>query len=187
MFSDRIYLPMQQVSLRDHFYPLAIATLAEPHFLDGTSRNHTFWTTSLPNIFLVQTNITHLVSSKDPEGVDDLLSGVRIHILTSHEVKEGIELDKASGVGVNDGYDTLEVNLTLAVLANGVAQGDQAWLELIRCQPTAPVETDGSLFKGIICFGRYGVLLNPPNSARLQTTLMFQQKNLFRSSIWRAI
>lgn len=85
---------------------------------------------------------THLVTSEDPEGVDDLLSSVRVHVLTGHEVEEGIELDEAGGVGVNDGYDALEVNLTLAVLTNGVTQGDQARLELIRCQPTAPDGAD---------------------------------------------
>lgn len=81
---------------------------------------------------------THLVPSQDPEGVNDLFCRVGVHILPRHEVQEGVELDVAGGVGIHDAADALEVNLALPVLADGVAQRDEARLELIRSQPSAP-------------------------------------------------
>ena len=36
--------------------------------------------------------------------------------LPGHEIKEAVKLDVAGGVGVNNGQDSLEVDLTLLVL-----------------------------------------------------------------------
>ena len=59
---------------------------------------------------------SHLVCGQDPEGVDDLFGSVDVGGLARHEVEEAVELDVARCVGVHDGQDALEVDLTLAVL-----------------------------------------------------------------------
>ena len=81
---------------------------------------------------------THLIASQDPERVDNLLSCVRVDVLASHKVEEGVELYEAGAVGVHDGDDALEVDVALLVLADGVPQGDQAGLELVRVQLAGP-------------------------------------------------
>merc|ERR1719209_1098300 len=79
-----------------------------------------------------------LVRSEDPEGVDDLLGSVHVRRLPGHEVQEAVELDIAGGVRVDDGEDTLEVDLALLVLSDAVAERDQAVLELLWVQPAGP-------------------------------------------------
>ena len=59
-----------------------------------------------------------------------MLGGVHIRGLARHKVQEAVELDKAGRVGVDDGEDALEVDLALLVLPDGVAEGDEAVLEL---------------------------------------------------------
>merc|ERR1719295_311741 len=84
------------------------------------------------------------VGCKDSEGVDDLFRGVDVRGLASHEVKEAVELDVSAGIGVDDGQDTLEVDLALLVLTDAVAQRDQAVLEFLG------VETAGSRFVKVV-------------------------------------
>ena len=81
-----------------------------------------------------------LVRGQDPEAVDDLLGGVHVGGLSGHEVKEAVKLNVAAGVGVDDGENALEVNLALLVLANTVAQRDQAVLELLGVQTARSAE-----------------------------------------------
>jgi hypothetical protein len=66
-----------------------------------------------------------------------LFRGVHIRGLARHKVQEAVELDEAGSVGIHDGEDALEVDLALLVLAHGVAQRDQAVLELLGVQPTS--------------------------------------------------
>ena len=82
-----------------------------------------------------------LVRGQDPEAVDDLLGGVHVGGLARHEVQEAVELHVAAGVGVHNGEDALEVDLSLLVLAHAVAQGYQAVLELLGIQTTGPENT----------------------------------------------
>ena len=77
-----------------------------------------------------------LVGGEDPEGVDDLLGGVHVRGLAGHEVEEAVELNVTAGVGVNDGQNSLEVNLTLLVLSYAVAKRNQTVLEFLRIQAT---------------------------------------------------
>ena len=51
-----------------------------------------------------------------------MFGGVNVCRFAGHEVKEAVELDVATGVGVDDGEDTLEVNLALFVLTNTVSK-----------------------------------------------------------------
>ena len=70
-----------------------------------------------------------------------MLGGVNIRGFAGHEVKEAVELDVATGVGVDDGEDALEVDLALLVLANAVAKRYSAVLELLGIQTTGPENT----------------------------------------------
>ena len=79
-----------------------------------------------------------LVRRQDAEGVDDLLGGVDVGRLASHEVEEAVELNVSTGIGVNNGENALEVNFALLVLANTVAQRDQAVLELLWVETAGP-------------------------------------------------
>ena len=67
-----------------------------------------------------------------------MLCCVYIRGLSGHEIKEAIELHVAGVVGVDDGQDSLEVDFTLLVLAHGVAETDQAGLELVGGQASGP-------------------------------------------------
>ena len=87
-----------------------------------------------------------LVGGQDPEAVDDLLGGVHVGGFSGHEVKEAVKLNVAAGVGVDDGENALEVNLALLVLANTVAQRDQAVLELLGVQTARSAETKKNIF-----------------------------------------
>jgi len=60
-----------------------------------------------------------------------LFGSVNICGLAGHEIEETVKLDIAAGIGVDNRKDTLEVNLSLLVLSNTVAKGDQAVLELL--------------------------------------------------------
>ena len=42
-----------------------------------------------------------------------MLGGVHVGRLSGHEVEEAVELDEAAAVGVDDGQDALEVDLSL--------------------------------------------------------------------------
>lgn len=57
---------------------------------------------------------THLVSSQDLEGGDDLVGCVRVCRFLGHEVDEGLERDGAAVVGVHDAHDAGELGVTLA-------------------------------------------------------------------------
>lgn len=82
---------------------------------------------------------SHLVASEDTEAVDHLFRRVGVGGLARHEVQEGVEVHIARIVRIDDGQDSLEVDVALPVLADGVAQGDEAGLELVRCQFARPV------------------------------------------------
>ena len=66
-----------------------------------------------------------------------MLGGVNVCRFAGHEVKEAVELDVATGVGVHDGEDTLEVDLTLLVLINAVSKGYQTVLKLFGIEATS--------------------------------------------------
>lgn len=68
-----------------------------------------------------------------------MFGSVGIGALAGHEVEEGVEVHVASVVGIDDGEDALEVQITLAILANRVAQRDQARLELLGRQSAGAV------------------------------------------------
>ena len=76
------------------------------------------------------------VSGQNPEGIDNLFCGVHVGGLAGHEVEEAVELNVTAGVGVNDGQNSLEVNLTLLVLSYAVAKRNQTVLEFLRIQAT---------------------------------------------------
>lgn len=57
---------------------------------------------------------THLVSSQDLEGGDDLVGCVRVCRFLGHEVNEGLERDGAAVVGIHDAHDAGELGVTLA-------------------------------------------------------------------------
>lgn len=82
---------------------------------------------------------THLVGCQDSEGVDDLFGSVGVGALAGHEVEEGVEVHIASIVGIDDGQDALEVHVALSVLADRIAQRDEARLELLGRQAAGAV------------------------------------------------
>lgn len=57
--------------------------------------------------------MSYLIAGEDPKGLHHLLGRVGIGRLASHEVKEGVECDKAGAVGVYYCHYSLEVRLTL--------------------------------------------------------------------------
>lgn len=57
---------------------------------------------------------THLVSSQDLEGGDDLVGCVRVCRFLGHEVNEGLKRDGAAVVGIDDAHDAGELGVTLA-------------------------------------------------------------------------
>lgn len=65
---------------------------------------------------------TYLVTSQYAEAVNDLLGSIRICALPCHEVQEGIEVHESGVVWINGGQDPLEVDFSLSVLADRVAQ-----------------------------------------------------------------
>ena len=82
-----------------------------------------------------------------------MLGGVHIRGLARHTVQEAVELDKAGRVGVDDGEDALEVDLALLVLPDGVAEGDEAVLELLGVQSAGSVQkTDAVKVQAIVAF-----------------------------------
>lgn len=56
---------------------------------------------------------TDLIRSQDSEGGDDLLGGVSVGRLSSHEVNEGLEGDRALSVGIHQGHDAGKFGFTL--------------------------------------------------------------------------
>ena len=75
-----------------------------------------------------------LVGGEDPEGVDDLLGCVNVCGLAGHKVEEAVELNVTGGVGVDNGEDALEVDLSLLVLSHTVSKRNQTVLELLGIQ-----------------------------------------------------
>lgn len=63
-----------------------------------------------------------------------LFGSIRVGGFASHKVEEGIKEDVAAVVGIHDGHDALEVNVSLLVLAQRVAQADEARFEFVRLQ-----------------------------------------------------
>lgn len=58
--------------------------------------------------------VPDLVSGKDAEGMQQLLRGLHIRILSCDEVKESLKADVALVVGVDERHDSLEVSLALS-------------------------------------------------------------------------
>lgn len=54
-----------------------------------------------------------LIRSQNPEGGDDLFCSVRVCGLSSHEVNEGLEGDRALSVGVNQSHNSGKLSFTL--------------------------------------------------------------------------
>ena len=69
-----------------------------------------------------------------------MFGSVNICGLAGHEVKEAVELDIATGVGIDNREDTLEVNLSLLVLSYAVSKGDQAVLEFLGIETASSVK-----------------------------------------------
>lgn len=63
-----------------------------------------------------------------------LFGSVGVGRLSGHEVEEGVEEDEAAVVGIHDGHDALEIDVALLVLAERVAQADEARFELVGFQ-----------------------------------------------------
>lgn len=57
---------------------------------------------------------THLISSQDLEGGDDLIRGVPVGRFRGHEVDEGLEGDGAAAVGVHYAHDAIKFGFALA-------------------------------------------------------------------------
>ena len=88
--------------------------------------------------------VGHLISCQNPEGIDNLFCSVRVDVFSCHEVEEGVELSETGAVGVHDREDSLEVDVSLLVLTDGVAERDEARLELIGVQLASPDAIKGS-------------------------------------------
>lgn len=54
-----------------------------------------------------------LIRSQDPEGGNDLLGRVRVRRLSSHEVDEGLEGDRALSIGIHQGHDAGKFSFAL--------------------------------------------------------------------------
>ena len=76
------------------------------------------------------------VRCQDPEAVNNLLCSVHICWFSGHKVQETVKLNISTGIGVNNGEDSLEVNFSLLVLTNRVAEGYQTVLKFFRIQTT---------------------------------------------------
>lgn len=83
--------------------------------------------------------ISYLIASKNAETIDDLFCCVSIGGFACHEIKEGIEVHIAWIVGINDGQDSLEIDVALSILSNRVSQRHKARFKLIRCQSARPI------------------------------------------------
>jgi len=59
------------------------------------------------------TETTHLVAGEDAERLHDLVRGVGVGRLPSHEVQERVERDVAHVIGVDVRHDALEISITL--------------------------------------------------------------------------
>lgn len=57
---------------------------------------------------------THLITSQNLEGGDDLVGRVGISRFPGHEVDEGLERHGAGVVGIHDAHDASELGVTLA-------------------------------------------------------------------------
>lgn len=82
---------------------------------------------------------SYLVASENAEAVDDLFRRIGVGGLARHEIEEGVEVNVARIVGIDDGQDTLEVDVALPVLSDGVSQRHEAGFKLVRCQSACPV------------------------------------------------
>lgn len=82
---------------------------------------------------------TNLISGEDAETVDHLFGRVGVRRFACHEVQERIEVHVTGVVWIDDSQDTLEVDVTLPVFSDGVAQGHEARLEFIGSQSTRSV------------------------------------------------
>lgn len=85
-----------------------------------------------------------------------MLSSVGVSALAGHEVQEGIEMHVAGRVGVHNGANALEVQLSLAILADGVAQRHEARFELLGGQAAGAVlvkvvEAGSELVQLLLC------------------------------------
>jgi len=88
---------------------------------------------------LLQRVSSYLVTSKNAEAVDDLFCRVGVGGFARHEIEEGVEMNIARIVGINNGQNTLEVNVALPVLSDGVTQRHEARFKLVRCQSPCPI------------------------------------------------
>lgn len=95
-----------------------------------------FW--SLVRI-LRKVEYSYLVASKNAEAVDDLFRCVSVGGFACHEVKEGVKVYVTRIVRINDGQNSLEVNVALPVLSDRVTQRHKTRFELVRCQSACPV------------------------------------------------
>lgn len=82
---------------------------------------------------------SYLVASKNAETVDDLFRRVGVGRFARHEIEESVEVNVARIVGIDDGQNTLEVNVALPVLSDGVTQRYEAGFKLVWCQSARPV------------------------------------------------
>lgn len=57
---------------------------------------------------------THLISSQDLEGGNDLVRGVPVGRFRGHEVDKGLEGDGAAAVGVHYTHDAIKFSFALA-------------------------------------------------------------------------
>lgn len=57
---------------------------------------------------------THLISSQDLEGGDDLVCGVCVSCFRGHEVNEGLEGDGTGAIGVHYAHDASKLPIALA-------------------------------------------------------------------------
>lgn len=57
---------------------------------------------------------THLITSQNLEGGDDLVCRVRIGCFPGHEIDEGLERHGTSAVGIYDAHDASKFGITLA-------------------------------------------------------------------------
>lgn len=57
---------------------------------------------------------THLITSQNLEGGDDLVGRVCISRFPGHEIDEGLERHRAGAVGIHDAHDASKLGVTLA-------------------------------------------------------------------------
>lgn len=67
---------------------------------------------------------THLISSQDLEGGDDLVRCVCVGRFPGHEVNEGLECDSAAAVGIYYSHDASELSIALATEKHQVNRKD---------------------------------------------------------------